>query len=265
MKKTLLFVVACCLSAVISQAQIVIGTVGNGNFVNWSGYSYETYGLDFNNDGNLEFALSNAESEVSAANCMLQWSWSEGGTNVWTAGSLESGAWDEVNELTEGTAISASANWQGQGDATLVSFYDGLIVPLNQDFYVGFRIKLNNNTHYGWAKVEVTGNATNGYEAQWKQIAYNATPNAAISAGQTTGIETLVADVKIYPNPTTSILKVESEIEMTTATIYNICGQQCLFNPIVDNTIDVSALAEGTYTMVLSNGNQTISYKFIKK
>ena len=32
-------------------ATIVVGTVGNGNFIDWQNVSTPAFGLDFNNDG----------------------------------------------------------------------------------------------------------------------------------------------------------------------------------------------------------------------
>lgn len=268
MKKTLsILMVIICATICCSKAQIVIGNVGNGYFTDWSGYTSQMYGLDFNNDGNLEFALSEGEAEFSTTNCMMQWSWSENGNNVWTNGSVAAGGWDEVHAITQGTSIGASANWEGQGDAYLINYYGEVLVPVNQEFYLGFRVKLGSNVHYGWAKVKVTGNSSSGYNAQWMQIAYNSQPNASINAGATgVGIVTYNnINVQIYPNPTTSYLMLSTDMNVEVADIYDINGKLCLRANVSNGRIDVSRLQAGNYFIQVSDGTNLGVQKFVKK
>ena len=52
--------ITLCTSLFLSTsmfATIVIGTVGNGNYTNWENQTSPSFGLDFNNDGNLEFKI----------------------------------------------------------------------------------------------------------------------------------------------------------------------------------------------------------------
>jgi len=266
MKKNLFLVGALLCATVCVNAQVVTGTIGNGTFVDWSGYSSTEYGLDFNNDGTLEFALKSAETETPSTNCAIQWTWSENGNNVVTAGTLDSGGWDEVSPIQAGNAIGANSNWGGEGDAYIVNYYGDVMLPVNQDCYLGFKIKLGTNVHYGWAKVKLTGNASAGYNATWSQIAYNTTPNASINAGQT-GVGIASYDnvkISVYPNPATSVLNITSETQFESVEIYNVNGQCCLRASLENNSINVETLESGSYFARLISKDGAAVVKFVK-
>lgn len=71
-------------------------------------------------------------------------------------------------------------------------------------------------------------------------------------------------EVKIYPNPTTEILNIQSDFEVVELSIYNVLGQKVksIFN---SNTINCSDLKSGMYFLELKQqiGNQII--KFLKQ
>lgn len=269
MKKLLLLASAAMLLATAQlDAQIVVGTVGQGSFTDWSGTTSSRFGLDFNNDGVLEFVLKEAEASVSASQCALEWSYSDNGNNVWTSGNLDEGGWDEVLAISANTDISSAGNWEGQGDAFLVNYYDEVLVPVNQDFYVGFRVKVNNSVHYGWARVKLTGNAGSGYSADWQQIAYNSAPNAPIAAGQTGNVgiaERNVGGVSIYPNPVQDVMVVESREQVENVTIYDICGKMMFATPVTDGKINVADLPVGVYVATVEFATGTETVKFVKR
>lgn len=250
------------------DAQIVVGTVGQGSFTDWSGSTSSRFGLDFNNDGVLEFVLKDAEASVSATRCALEWSYSDNGNNVWTAGDLNQGGWDEILAISANASISSSGNWEGQGDAYLVNYYDEVVVPVNQDFYVGFRVKVNGSTHYGWARVKLTGNANSGYTADWQQIAYNSTPNAPISAGQTGNVgikEHQISGITIYPNPVQNILIIDGLEQVANVTIYDMYGNMMFTESMVEDKINVANFPAGVYVAVVESATGMKTMKFVKR
>lgn len=269
MKKILLFVGTIMLLATAQlDAQIVVGTIGQGSYTDWSGSTSSRFGLDFNNDGVLEFVLKDAEASVSASQCALEWSYSDDGNNVWTSGDLNQGGWDEIHAISANTSISSSCNWEGQGDAFLVNYYDEVLVPVDQDFYVGFRVKVNGSTHYGWARVKLTGNASSGYSADWQQIAYNSTPNAPISAGQTGNVgiaEHGTNEVSIYPNPVQDALIIDGREQIENVTIYDIYGKMMFTEPVNDGKINVAGLPTGIYMAMIEFATGVETVKFVKK
>ena len=160
---TMAFATALMLFAGTSFAQIRQGVIGTGVFEEYDGTPTTTYGLDFDNDGHLEFKLSTN----MVTNDYIVYVWSDGGNNVCNS----SMGWDYAAALTQGTAIGPSSNWEGQGDCMVNETYPS-------QYFIGFRLRMNDGVHYGWAMVNVSSSAVN-----WVKIYYQATPGTAINAG----------------------------------------------------------------------------------
>lgn len=176
MKKTL-FLAASMLLLATASAQIANGRIGNGN-INIAGTEWtDVYGIDFNNDGILEFRLSDYESAGLYTNAYISYNWTEGGNNI----IADPEVWDYAGILSANDVIDEHGNFAGYGDAT---FDDLLNAP--SVIYVGFRILLSDGVHYGWASANVYPSANN-VDVQWTACAYNTVPGAAIAAGQTGG------------------------------------------------------------------------------
>lgn len=152
------------------KAQVTQGAVRNGNITIYGSSYTDVYGLDFNNDGTLEFKITDYGD---VANAYLSYDWSEGGNNIVASDA----GWDYIATLAEGTTINASSNFAGYGDGFFAE-----ASSLTGTFYVGLRFRLADGVHFGWAKV----NASQG-SLSWNECYYNASPNAPINAGQTTG------------------------------------------------------------------------------
>lgn len=178
MKKVYLLVIAL-LATLWASATIVQGTIGNGSYTSWDNTTSTQYGIDFNNDGTLEFKL--AENAT-----YLEFNWVNGGTNIWVVGNVNQGDWDVPQVLANGTSIGSNGNWEAQGDCSLAGWGETPNIPVGQNVFIGFRIKLSDGTHYGWGKVSISGS---GYEytANWQGVYYETTPNTPISAGSTGG------------------------------------------------------------------------------
>lgn len=178
MKKTLLFASALLLLG-IGNAQIANGRIGNGN-INIAGTEWtDVYGIDFNNDGVLEFRLSDFSGVTGTqTNAYISYNWTENGNNI----VADPDMWDYVAILASGTVIDANSNFAGYGDAT---FQDLGTAP--RHFFVGFRISLADGIHFGWAEavVETLGDDIN---LNWVACAYNTAPNAPVAAGTAAGI-----------------------------------------------------------------------------
>ncbi|HKX85517.1 MAG TPA: GEVED domain-containing protein, partial [Flavobacterium sp.] len=73
-----------------------------------------------------------------------------------------------------------------------------------------------------------------------------------------------VNNIKLYPNPTTSILNVTSVSENASFKVYNVMGQTILDGKINNGTIDVSRLTNGNYIMEISDNGTSTTKRFIK-
>ena len=140
------------------------GTIGSGTFTDYSNTQIpNSFGLDFDNNGTIEFKISDG----SRINEYITYAWTDGGNNVFASDE----GWDYAAALTQGTDIGPNSRWDGQGDCMVSA------TTPNQ-FYIGFRFKLSDGVHYGWAKVTV-----NSSSVTWDKIFYHTTPNMSIKAG----------------------------------------------------------------------------------
>lgn len=80
--------------------------------------------------------------------------------------------------------------------------------------------------------------------------------------------EEKVKEFKMFPNPVDSILflKVPSEIEQSTLTIYNVLGKVLIQKTVVNSTfsMDVSSMASGMYLVNLQSKQSSKTFKLIK-
>ena len=152
------------------SSTIVKGTIAQGEWQKT---------LDFNNDGTYEYHLSTGYDMTGKSTLYGGVMIDVNGCNIWTmSAGYPTEGWDQIKSLTEGTEVGTNGVYGSEGDAYIQS---------NQGTtqYVGFKLKIGANTHYGWGKVSITS-GTDGYDytANWEEIYYNSTPNAAIKVGQ---------------------------------------------------------------------------------
>ncbi len=75
-----------------------------------------------------------------------------------------------------------------------------------------------------------------------------------------------VADITIFPNPTTDRLNISSDVELTSYSILDFSGRVIkTANLNETSTIDTTSLSTGTYLLQLSNDNGTTTKQFVKK
>ena len=242
-----------------TNAQVTIGSViGSGQDIS----------LDFNSDGEPEF-------DISAA--YIKYYDYGANNNIWAAGtSLESGGydWDFPLALEEGTTIDDGGNWIGMGDAFLIMGFEGeqFFVEVGEYAYIGFRIDLNGSIHYGWANLTLAGGeGDDGYYAIVDELAYNATPNAPIAAGQTTdggsGINEMADNqANVYPNPFNSNLTIEME-GMQEYQVCDLVGRVVASEKVAANaiTIKLSSLDKGIYVVRIKANDAWITKKIVKQ
>ena len=74
-----------------------------------------------------------------------------------------------------------------------------------------------------------------------------------------------ITEIKLYPNPTTSILNVSSVTENATFKVYNLLGQTVMNGKLSNNSIDVSNFSAGVYILELTDKNTATTNRFIKQ
>lgn len=71
------------------------------------------------------------------------------------------------------------------------------------------------------------------------------------------------ASINIYPNPTSNILQVQSQIEIENYKIYNALGK-VVKSSSFENQITIANLPEGSYSILFNSGDKLSTKKFIK-
>ena len=129
----------------------------------------------------------------------------------------------------------------------------------------------NNYTLTGSSPAIDTGNNTyiiGSTDLLGNQRVFNTTVDmGAYEYGSTLGINDFELNknvIKLYPNPTVSILNIESEESIKQIRIFNVLGKEILKTK--NKIIDVSQLNQGVYLIEIEEGNnQKIIKRFIKK
>ncbi len=246
MKKiNLLFSMLVVLFTINANAQIVYTDINPDGMPSGGGF-------DFNGDNTNEFSLSTSD--------YITYTWSSGGTNIWANGTSGSG-WDVPKPLTQGTTIDANGNFIGAGDVSMNAWGQGSPFPLNQDSYMGVRLSLNGQIHFGWIRV-----MWDGTNFIYKDFAYESTANTAINAGSSTSrINNFdVGMFRIYPNPAKNAFTIDNKTNISKVKIVDLSGKEVKESTVSNannQTIDISDLNEGVYLINLYENNKIVGYK----
>ncbi|HLF51115.1 GEVED domain-containing protein [Flavobacterium sp.] len=126
----------------------------------------------------------------------------------------------------------------------------------------------------------IPATATLGATRMRVSMKYNGTPTAceAFSYGQVEDytvnitssakeIATTVnaANIKLYPNPTSSVLNVSSVSENATFKVYNLLGQTMMSGKLSNGSIDVSNINSGNYILEITDNETSVTKRFIKQ
>ncbi|WP_248906342.1 GEVED domain-containing protein [Flavobacterium sp. K5-23] len=74
-----------------------------------------------------------------------------------------------------------------------------------------------------------------------------------------------ISDIKVYPNPTSSLLNVTSVSENATYRVYNMLGQTVMNGKLSNGSVDVSIINEGNYILEVTDKGTSTVKRFIKK
>lgn len=76
------------------------------------------------------------------------------------------------------------------------------------------------------------------------------------------GIDELITNLSIYPNPTNGLVTIQTDLPIEYATVYSSIGKKLQVN-LIDNKIDLSNLSNGVYIISLSINNHIITKRII--
>jgi hypothetical protein len=150
--------------------------------------SGETYTLDLNHDGKIDFVINNIATHCDTDNCFRSLSISakigdavQGIQRLaYSAFALSAGAQiDSRNLLFRGAAL-AEVNVPG-GTSCLIGYWCNF-----KNRFLGLALNIKGRMHYGWARLSVTTTQT-VMKATLTGYAFETIPNKPIIAGKTHG------------------------------------------------------------------------------
>jgi hypothetical protein len=289
MKKLLLALLACgiILSPGARGQKIIAGVVSPGNYYH-----------DFNPDTSLYFRpihFSGYPDDTinlvigSDSNCVLRFSgWGSGGlgggggeTSVFPqtgdagfrARADSSACWpgvyvnyDVPDTLEKGDTIEAGQNYVFQTTCYFwTSTYGNLTHPTDFDWvdigdhYIGFTLRLDQDTLYGWVRVNVSGEGP-GYRTTIRDYAFDHDPWTGIRESS------FKSNLVLFPNPAHGSITVKHRPQGSSdlLTIQNTTGVaiQCMNGNAEALSVDVSNLKPGLYLMVLTGNHPARVRKF---
>ena len=211
----------------------------------------------FNTDGRLGFGTtSNVLSPTQV-----------GSVSIWA--KVQFGMGFGVAIRTDGSLWGWGSNTQGQlgtGDNNFrptpvrIGFANDWTEAGGGDRY-GIYLKTNGNAFTaGWSPQGQMGIGPNALNPNMVQIAC---PTNALGTDELEVSETM----KVYPNPVKDQLQIAFTSKISTASIYNLLGQEVIATKIDANegSIDVSHLAPGTYIVKVMAGDAIKTLKIVKQ
>jgi hypothetical protein len=130
--------------------------------------------------------------------------------------------------------------------------------------FLGLKLKINGNSHYGWARLDVDSAGT---KFTIKDYAFNSRPNSQILAGEKGSSSVNKTDAERLINLENRTLKISGLTDITEISIYNSIGKIVITENNISNysELDFLALDSGYYIVVLSGNEQIYSEKIFLK
>ncbi|MBL7719628.1 MAG: T9SS type A sorting domain-containing protein [Flavipsychrobacter sp.] len=175
------------------------------------------------------------------------------GTDLSLSLPLVDATWHITSNLLSGLDLDVTLMWASGME---VNEFD------NGNAYVSRYTGMN------W-DVASAGNATysNGLYALTRANVTQLSPMMITDHASPLGTRQLAAasdDIELYPNPSTSVLRFSTAGEVTTVDILDMAGRKVQSLANTNNSIDVSALAPGYYTLQLTGKNFSAVRTFVK-
>lgn len=150
----------------------------------------ERYNLDLNGDKITDFTVGNFFTTTCPDSCVqiLYLKPAAGNSEV---GSIKS-IFHFARALNNGAVIGPKAHFLAESAIMREAFSTQPSVgPWNnvKNRYLGFKFQIKGKTHFGWARLNVTGSGLGTIVATMTGYAYETIPDKAIVAGETTGMK----------------------------------------------------------------------------
>ncbi|GAA4937074.1 hypothetical protein GCM10023314_06770 [Algibacter agarivorans] len=136
--------------------------------------------------------------------------------------------------------------------------FSNLIGPFNYDDELDDTVFMFNNMVIGYRGYEFTSQI---WEDVSKTLFYYSDYNNPLNIDS----KKLVSSIKVYPNPVTDILVIDSKMRVDKVGIYSILGKKVKEFNSNFNAIPVYDISAGLYIIKIQSENNTITTKIIKQ
>jgi len=249
--------ISSLLKSQIIYTDIIPDTVLIAN----SSSPFHYYYMDINQDSIIDFKFAHFAPSSSWLNAEIycQFGNSQDEAILTSGGVPIASNYNSLIGASSGTwtnTVSGSSN-------------SALFVPNGiTDKYIGLRIQLSGQWHYGWAKVDVPSDASS---FTIKSFAFNTVANQSINAGDT-GISTSVSNITKENDFNVFVSGTKLYVDFSNndylggnVSIYNIAGQeveslsisQTIFN------VDINDLSKGLYIVAVRNSFKVQTHKVL--
>lgn len=225
------------------------------NNINYTFVLGGSYDFDINQDGVIDFTFIEQAGSIAV-------NFNPDNLNFIGTGTIDSGhGWDIIKFLGPGIVINNSSLFTGLGDAYInPSWVNSNEIFPNGISFIGFKIKLNGNFHYGWIKVSSLDNVltiiSHAYEDVVGQSIVTQT-SLSISEVKTTDYDSV-----LYPCPFKNFIYIESEVD--NLFVYSSLGEIMFKKEKFQGMLDTSNLINGVYFFKIINDSKIKFFKMIK-
>jgi hypothetical protein len=232
----------------------------------------KTYELDLNNDQVIDFAIQAGSYKGGSNHCPEKScpNWSE-----WVSGQIRSNnqmlytpSTFEVSALTYGININSGSFFSGSGPLkgkgsgctyTGCYKYDVGEWDRPEDYYLGLKLVIAGQNHYGWARLSVNVSGSSS-SFTIKDYAYESSPGTAIISGETGQLMSVYSaeagneensgniNFKISPNPASSCSTISFKLEKSSYVDLKVFD----LNGKLVTTVTSKYLVAGLYSIQLT-------------
>ncbi|SFN54933.1 Por secretion system C-terminal sorting domain-containing protein [Bizionia echini] len=168
---------------------------------------------------------------------------------------FSSGPYNYPSNLANGENIANTSPFMATSQRGDLNFngcaYSGSQFCDGMDGFLGFSFDISSNTHYGWARVQVSSDATTMII---KDYAYNSVADAPINAGQTLSTDEFALN-SVHIACKDKIVTISNIQGETNYRVLNLTGQEVLNGNtrLESQNIDGSNLASGVYIVEVTD------------
>ncbi|WP_267406242.1 MULTISPECIES: T9SS type A sorting domain-containing protein [unclassified Chryseobacterium] len=237
------------------------------------------YGADSNMITNVTFESINKTSPFQSGSTPVYEDFTSLSTNVQTGSSYPISVKGPSSSFPSDVTVFIDFNKNGSFDDAGESFYIGRLASANpaNAFTVTAQIAVPADAAIGTTRMRVLknsnvaayseANAANSINSACQSLRSGQAEDYSlnITQGALSTIETQKNSVlRIFPNPTTDMVNIETKEKLEKYEIYNSSGRKVADGK--ENIINVSSISAGTYVIKIQTKNQKIiTEKVIKK